>query len=472
MTHRFSLDNDGTNFFAHIMTDDVEDSIAAAVALCPAQVTTYFLCPNASGKFYYPTRIGEVDPATQRLAALHKQGKDPFGLFLAALRQAGKETFITYRMNDVHGADDPNHLGTAEFKKQHPDFIVDPAAAADGLDGWMPYCLDYSRPEVRNYILSTIRELVDLYEIDGFQLDWMRFPRHLSGNPDEVWKKRDDLTEFTASVGEILRQKDPQIQLSARVPTSPAGCRHVGIDLEAWCREELVDFVVAAPFLTTDFHMPIQELRQHMGDRPVPVYADIEFGHSSQIHCPESLRAAALGLFAAGADGLYIFNFPCWTEYIGAPPYHWLENLDTPERASGSPLLFSVSHQLDRIPAVDLPGQLPAILPIGGGLEIHLHIPETALPARRLLILVDSGSDFTLKINNGEALELPALRRAELFAEYIPQEDQGDSQRSFNTECRLFQAAPSYLRGGLNTLSMYNTATHDLNITRINLGIW
>ena len=472
MTHRFSLDNDGTNFFAHTMTDDVEGSIANTIELCPDQVTTYFLCPNGGGKFYYPTRIGEVDSTARRLAPLHRQGKDPFGLFLAALRQAGKETFITYHMNDVQGAEDPNYPGTAEFKKQHPDFIVDPAAASGGLDGWMPHCLDYSCNEVHDYILSTIDEMVGLYEIDGFQLDWMRFPRHLSGDPDEIWEKRNYLSDFTAAVRQILQQKDPQIKLSARIPTSPTGCRYVGLDLADWCKRELLDFVVASPFLTTDFHMPILELRQSMGKHPVPIYADIEFGHGPQIHCPESLHAAALGLFAASADGLYIYNFPCWTEYLGAPPYHWLETLDTPTRTSGTPLLFSVSHQLDRIPAVDQPGQLPATLPIGANLETHLYIPESALGARRLLILVDSGGDFTLKLNNHETQELPAQRRAELFAEYVPQEDQGNTQRSFNTECRLFQAAPSLLRSGSNILNMFNTSPHDLNITRINLGIW
>ncbi|MBN97634.1 MAG: hypothetical protein CME16_00080, partial [Gemmatimonadetes bacterium] len=133
---------------------------------------------------------------------------------------------------------------------------------------------------------------------------------------------------------------------------------------------------------------------------------------------------------------------------------------------------FSVSHQLDRIPEVDQPGQLPAVLPIGANLETHLYIPQSALPARRLLILVDSGGDFALKLNNQDTQELPAQRRAELFAEFVPQEDQGNTQRSFNSECRLFQAAPSFLCSGSNTLKMFNTAPHDLNITRINLGIW
>ena len=472
MKHRFLLDNDGTNFFVHTMTDNVDQSIADAVDACPAQVTTYLLCPNGCGTFYYPTRIGEVYPAARRLLEFHQEGQDPFGRFLQALHRAGKETFITYRMNDVHGADDPAHPGTAAFKKQHPESIVDPEAAASGQGGWMAYCLDYGRPEVRDYILSTIRELVDSYEIDGFQLDWMRFPRHLSGTPEEVWEKRDAITAFTAEVRRLLRAKDPGIRLSARVPTSLAGCRYLGMDLAAWTGQDLIDFVVATPFLTTDFSMPIQELQQELGKNPVPIYADIEFGHGPQVHNPESLRAAALGLYGSGADGMYLFNFPCWTEYMGACPYHWLDPLHTPETAAEKPLLFSVSHQRHRVPQVDLPGQLPGTLPVGGGLEVELPLPEEALPARRALVLVHSGGDCTLNLNNQPARELKTLRRAELFAEYIPPDDQGGSDRPLNFDCRLFQVDPGALRNGVNTLNLYNISPHDLGIDRINLGLW
>ena len=472
METRFLLDNDGSNFFAHTMTDDVDASIAAAVDACPDAVTTYLLCPNGCGKFYYPTRIGQVYPPARRLPDLHARGIDPFGLFLQALRRSGKETFITYRMNDVHGADDSDHPGTAAFKKQHPEWIVDPEGAARGEGGWMAHCLDYSRPEVQDYILSTISELLELYEVDGFQLDWLRFPRHLSGSPEEVWKKRTCLTSFTARVRSLIQEKNPAIRLSARVPTHLSGCRYLGTDIAEWTRQGLVDFLVATPFLTTDFHMPIPELRAALDDNSVPIYADIEFGHGPQIHCPESLRAAAAGLFACQADGIYVFNFPCWTEYIGARPYDWIPHLANPETAAQKPLLFSVSHTRHRVPHVDQAGQLPAALNIGGRLELELYLPAHALPADRVAVLVHSRGDLTLKINDIDAVEHPLLRRAELFVEYIPQDDQGSVQRPSNQDCRFFQIEPTALRSGRNVLKLFNTALRDLSIERVNLGIW
>ena len=76
MTQRFCLDNDGSNFFSHTMTDDVETSIADTIEACPDLVTTYLLCPNRLGQFLFPTSIGEVDSSNDRLQNLHAAGVD------------------------------------------------------------------------------------------------------------------------------------------------------------------------------------------------------------------------------------------------------------------------------------------------------------------------------------------------------------------------------------------------------------
>ena len=235
---RFLLDCDGDWFCAH-MTDNVEQSIAEVVAGIPDNVTTYMLCSGCS-KYNYPTRVGEVLGSDLSglgrenfLPGLHSQGIDPFGIFLQALRKAGKETFITYRMNDLH-ADSPDHPEAPEFKKKHPDYVIDPEAVGNKTGAYLPFCFDYSRVEVREYIMATIRELVEWYEIDGLQLDWMRFPRHLPGSPEQAWEKRDVITGFIADVRKLLDESGKDILLSARVPTNPEGCRCVGLDISEW----------------------------------------------------------------------------------------------------------------------------------------------------------------------------------------------------------------------------------------------
>lgn len=466
MTRRFLLDNDGSNIFFKL-TDDPERDVADAVAECPPSVTTYLLCSGA-GRFYYPTDVGDVAPMEGLLAA-HARGVDPFGMFLRGLKDAGKETFITRRMNDVHNPEED--WNAPRIRREHPDWIVDAEAVKAGTADWMAYCLDYSRSGVREYVLASIRELVERYEFDGLQLDWLRFPRHLSGTPEQVWEKRGIITEFTAEVRNLLNASGNHIRLAARIPTNPAGCRRLGMDIAQWTRRGLVDFLVASPFLTTDFVMPIAELRALMGDNAVPLYADVEFEHGTQAHCPESLRATALSLYECGADGIYLFNFPCWEEYVAARPYHWLEDLDDPRKAARKPLLFSVSHTIRRVATVDLPGQLPICVPAGDRREVTLHLPQAALPARRALLLVHGGADCRVAVNGRELSELPHHRRSELFVEYTDQ-DQYTEFRPRKSDCRVFSADPGALQAGANTLTIASAADRELQIKRLNLGLW
>ena len=469
MIHRFLLDNDGSNFFGQTMRDDVEASIEEAVWECPANVTTYLLCAG-SARFYFPTRVGEVAPTYQRLLRAHAEGKDPFGLFLKALRKAGKETFVTFRMNDVHNANEPDHPSVPSFRKKHPDLIVGAEAVRRGDHGWLNYCLDYSRPEVRQYLLALLREIIEGYDIDGLQLDWMRFPRHLSGTPEEVWEKRSILTEFTAEVRAMMRRSGKRRLLGARVPSSLAGCRHVGLDVAEWARRGVIDFLVAGPFLTTDFTMPLAEFRAAMGDRLVPLYASLDFGHGGQNHCPESLRGACTSLYDCGADGIYVFNFPCWTEYLAVRPYHWIGELHEPELAARKPLLLGIAYNVHRMPDVDLPGLIPAKVTMGGTLEIPLHIPPAALPLKRVIALLQSGGDVALHVNGQGAAELTELRRAELFPEFI--DPAQTSQRPRWEDCRVFQPDASALKAGDNQLLIQNRSATELEIRRLNVGLW
>ena len=83
MQKRYILDNDGTNIFGH--SDPLNDEvIARAVQECPDTVTTYLICPNWCGKFFFPTQVGEVLPESSAPSfhALLKEGKDPLGMFI------------------------------------------------------------------------------------------------------------------------------------------------------------------------------------------------------------------------------------------------------------------------------------------------------------------------------------------------------------------------------------------------------
>ncbi|MBI2190406.1 MAG: hypothetical protein HYU36_00305 [Planctomycetes bacterium] len=481
MRPRFLLDNDGSNIFHNALADgaDLQAIVEETVQECAPEVTTYLLCSNA-GNCYFPTRVGRVDPRAKGLVAALAQGHDLFGMLLQAIKKSGRETFITMRMNDVHNPTDQDEWNTPPIRKKFPDAIVGPEEIKAGKAAWMSYCMDYSRAEVREYYLTLIRELASLYGsiIDGIQLDWMRFPRHLSGDSERIWQRRAALTEFTASARRILREAGQHLQLAARVPPTLEGCRSIGMDLAEWTRLGLVDFLVACPFLTTNWHIPIQDFRAQMGSQPVPIYAGFDFGYDLTCHHPESLRGVASCLYDCGADGLYLFNFPCWTEYLAARPYHWLRGLDRPETAGVRPIQLAVSNKVHRHEITDGPGELPAVLPAAGSLDLRIYVPRSALPAGRVLFLTHSHGDIHLAVNGQRAEPFrfnpdanSGGHRSEIFLEFVDQYFRKES-RPKPLDCRLFKVRPACLCTGFNTLHVENSGGQTLEIERLHLALW
>jgi len=470
--NRLMLDDDLGNFLGNL-GDDIPRTVADAVRDCSPDVTTYLLC-SGSGACGYPSKVGFVSPDA---AAFHERGLDPFGLLLRGLKAAGKETFITFRMNDVHNPTEDWNM--PRIRREHPEYVVGLDEIEAGKPDWMSYCLDYGRAEVRRHILDIIAEQVEMYgdAIDGFQLDWMRFPRHLSGTPEEVWEKREIITEFTREVRAILSGGERKILLGVRVPTTPAACRRLGFDLAAWGREGLVDIMVTCPFLTSEWLLPLGETRALLDNPSIAVVGGFDLGFGRQPHFPESLRGIATSIYDRGSDGIYMFNFPCWSEYLAARPYHWLAGLGDPRTAAAKPLLLAVEHSRHKIAHIDQPGQLPAQLPANGTLDLTIYVPAAALPAWRALLLVRSYGDVALSLN-GRAHE--SLRyansdlgvcRCNLFPE-IGLPHWKEDERIQPDQCRIFRLADESLLPGVNRLRLTNLTDRELEVERINLGLW
>lgn len=466
---RLLLDDDGHNVFS-MLSEDFRKDIDEAVAECPPNVTTYLLCCGA-GKFYYPTKVAAVDPRCTQLVREHAKGNDPFGYFMEQLQVAGKETCVSFRMNDVHNPEDADEWNLPLVRKEHPECIVGGEAVKRGDPDWFNFGLDYSHPAVPPYFLKIFTELLGKYPMDGLQLDWMRFPCHLSGTPEEVWAKRDHLSSFVATIREMTNAKG--VKLFVRVPSSLAGCRVLGTDVVDWVLRGLVDAVTMAPFLTSDFFMPIHEMRAAMGSPTVPIYATIECQHGFQFHNAESARAVATGLYESGADGISMFNFPVTGRHFNQAVYSdWIEGIEDPARACRKPLLFSVAHRRVR-KEMDLPGILPVTLEVGESCEIELRVPVAALPAWRARLLVQAKGRCGATLNGIKLEAFRRLRAPELFLEYIfDSASPAGLARPIREECHSYRFSSELLQAGDNRLVLRNEGEDPLHVLRINLGLW
>ena len=211
----------------------------------------------------------------------------------------------------------PNYFRNTNFWRNHPELWRIPNATSHN---WFDYGFDYSHQEVRDYHLALVRELFERYDIDGFELDWLRFCCHLT--PGKEKEQASVLTEFTREVRRIADRWEAKrghaIRLSARIPAHPDAAVGLGLDGIAWAEQELVNMLVVSPFFSTsDFDIPIdlwrERLREHASQ--VAVIPAIDNGLAPYPGAPRIANDLALlyGWAAAcryrGADSFYLFNW-------------------------------------------------------------------------------------------------------------------------------------------------------------------
>jgi hypothetical protein len=298
------------------------------------QVDTVFYCTTQSFNYHtYRTEVGEVflsrDGAFQhnQMQALMDAGTDPLELAVEFGHANGIEVFWTLRMNDIHDAFTPPLW--PQWKTDHPDALLgergDWERHPPGSQRRWWSGVDFAREDVRERTRELIEEVARKYDVDGIDLDWLRHPIHfaetLRGEP-VPGAKAGLITQLVRDVRERLdgigEERGRPILLSVRVPMLVRHCVYLGTDVDSWLQEGLLDMVVAGGGYIP-FSMPNEELVSLGHEREVPGYPCISASGMTRrppygpggVYGIEAWRAAAANAFAAGADGISLFNlFP------------------------------------------------------------------------------------------------------------------------------------------------------------------
>ena len=328
------INEDNSHFFGTRSADQmtVEGLNAFIDQYAGTKVTHLFLNPNAMrASFRSTSRDAIWDAGTQEMPAidqtggkwvanarlLHERGLDPYAVWIARCREKGIVPWITMRMNDIHDVTNPKNFMHSSFWVQHPEFRRVPNTTSKS---WIDYALDYGHPEVREHAMALVRELLERYDPDGLELDWMRFGYHFA--PGKEKEGVELLTAFMRDVRTLTndwsKKRDHPIKLGARVPTHPDAARGLGMDGVQWVKEGLVDMLVPTPFWTSsDFDIPFDMWRAQIGDnvKNVVLAAGLEYNTRA---CPdtkplandlEAVRGFSNASFHRGADQIYLFNF-------------------------------------------------------------------------------------------------------------------------------------------------------------------
>jgi len=232
----------------------------------------------------------------------------------ARCRKHGIGCWASVRMNDLHGCNLEDSPLLSTFYKEHRSLCRVPYRPVN----WTDRALDWAHPEVRDHYMKLIKEHLALWDLDGIELDWMRFGYHFG-----IGRELDGgeiLTEYIAEVrnecGKAAQRLGHPVLLGVRVPSNPETARNLGMDGAAWARAGLIDLIVPTPFWATcQFNMPIHTWRQLLTGTKTKLAGGLEIryqpmpGGPATMMSPELATGAAMAVLAEGADFVYLFNY-------------------------------------------------------------------------------------------------------------------------------------------------------------------
>ena len=271
----------------------------------------------------FETNIGErfggeyaelAEPGDRQKAAnlghLIENHGGPVTVISGLCRRAGMDFFPSVRMNE-HYDMDVSSPGYSRLRRERPELLIGRVGdkQVEGTIEWgIRTGLDYALPEVRSYMSSIIIELLERFDVDGIELDYMRHPAFF--RVDEASASRGLMTDFVRGIrrrmDELSAERGRPLDLIARVPPTLSDSARIGLDAEAWMKEGLVDILVAGGGFRA-FEMPLQEFVEAADGTGCQVYGSLEALRPAVDEL--TLRAIAARYRDAGVDGLYLFNY-------------------------------------------------------------------------------------------------------------------------------------------------------------------
>ena len=256
-------------------------------------------------------------------------GTDSLRVVAEHCRRTGQEVFWTMRMNDTH--DGSNPLLIPKLKQDHPDWLMGSKDRPPKRGLWT--AVDYGRSEVRDLARRTIAEVAANYDLDGVELDFWRHPVYFRSTAAEKPASDDERRLMTQLLRDVRRDLDAAgrrrgraLLLAIKVPDSVGYCREIGLDIERWLAEGLIDVLVPGGYFQLQPWTETVALGRRHGVKVHVCLAESrvrdEVGRAARSTL-EALRARALAAWAAGADAIEMFNHfdpksPLWRE-LGDP---------------------------------------------------------------------------------------------------------------------------------------------------------
>ena len=201
-------------------------------------------------------------------------GRDPLAELLEEGREAGIAVFPWAEYGFVGGYSHylPGPGGRGPIFDAHPDWLARTRSGDDrfpiaGAPGQYFYFLIHTHPEVQNFLLELMAEVVEKYHVPGLQFDRARYPQPDCGYDEytvELYRREHNgqpppdnpsnpawlawraarLNQFMNALYRRLKHADWRTLVSNAPIVYPNSLSNFAQDWPAWMREGSLDFVV------------------------------------------------------------------------------------------------------------------------------------------------------------------------------------------------------------------------------------
>jgi hypothetical protein len=312
-------------------------------------VDAHFLQPGLGMVPMWPSKVIPLKEHYDWIKQRYGTGPDSFGnfvlnggdvvkVFLDRCKLRGQAGFISVRLNDAHHKeralfepkDKPGTsigMSVTRHYVEHPEYWLreksEKGRGSDLVQNW-------AEREVRVLKFKLIEELCENYDLDGIELDFMRFYNFFRPEETKEAQRRDIMTSFVKDVRSLLDRTERNGKrrwLCARVPAITKAHDPLGIHLPDMVAAGL-DMVNLSMSYFTVQQTDLATIRASIPDATVylelchsiwngtkltPGYDTFTFRRTTK----EQYQTAAHLAYARGADGVSAFNFAYYREHGG-----------------------------------------------------------------------------------------------------------------------------------------------------------
>jgi len=496
------FNNDSTNLLScvspyHAKGDPVTTERIQAMVDEAAEVDAHLLMPGMGWAPWWPSKVLPLEDHHRWFEAAYGMaprnayhdyllaGGDVVQVFVDRCRERGVAPFISFRLNDGHhlehvdeGAQPWNVQSLTQFYKDHPEYRIGP-----DVRNWNQHVQNWAIPEVRAYKYAFIEELCENYDLDGFELDFMRHCSYFDLDKTTSEQRRDIMTGFVGQVRKLLDRTAGPGQhrwLSARVPCRLDAHDRLGIDLKAMAAAGL-DMVNLSPYYFTQQETDLPAVRALVPGAAVYLemthatvvgpavgrgYDNFSFRRTTD----DQFYTAAHKAYAHGADGMSLFNFVYYREHgtpgrgpFGEPPFHIIPRLKDPAWLARQPQWNYLSDVTNNPSMVERP--LKRTVEPGKPYTFTMTCFPTDHLADGVLRLMTSGDSsgcaWAVKVNGA------ALERTDFVAKPIEHPHDGGLGQPEQYAC--FACPRAAVKKGANALEVTMTDGDPATVIYIDL---